>query len=67
MMNIKYDLIIKRLKKMKTQITLNDIKDEVSKEELLEIIGLALDAGVSIEEAIAEFIEANYEDLEEVA
>jgi len=52
---------------MKTQITLNDIKDEVSKAELLEIIGLALDAGVSIEEAIAEFIEANYEDLEEVA
>ena len=51
---------------MNTQITLNDIKDEVSKEELLEIIGLALDSGVSIEEAIHEFIEANY-DLEEAA
>ena len=51
---------------MNTQITLNDIKDEVTKEELLEIIGLALDSGVSIEEAISEFIEANY-DIEEVA
>ena len=51
---------------MTTQLTLNDIKDEVSKEELLEIIGLSLDAGISIEEAINEFIEANY-DIEEVA
>ncbi|WP_188109958.1 hypothetical protein [Sulfurimonas hydrogeniphila] len=52
---------------MKTYQTLNDIKDEVTKDELLEIIGLSLDAGVSIEEAIVEFIEANYEDLQEVA
>jgi len=51
---------------MTTQITLNDIKDEVTKEELLEIIGLSLDSGVSIEEAINEFIEANY-DIKEVA
>ena len=51
---------------MNTQITLNDIKDEVTKEELLEIIGLSLDAGISIEDAIQEFIEANY-DIEEVA
>ena len=51
---------------MNIQLTLNDIKDEVTKEELLEIIGLAMDAGVSIEDAIQEFIEANY-DLEEVA
>ena len=51
---------------MNTQVTLNDIKDEVTKEELLEIIGLSLDSCVSIEDAIQEFIEANY-DLEEVA
>ncbi len=51
---------------MNTQITLNDIKDEVTKEELLEIIGLSLDADISIAEAIQEFIEANY-DIEEVA
>jgi len=51
---------------MNTQITLNDIKDEVTKEELLEIIGLSLDASISIEEAISEFIEANY-DLAEAA
>ena len=51
---------------MNTQITLDDIKDEVTKEELLEIIGLAIDSGVSIEEAIKEFIETNY-DIEEVA
>ena len=43
------------------------MSQRVTKEELLEIIGLSLDAGVFIEEAIAEFIEANYEDLEEVA
>ena len=52
--------------KMNTQITLNDIKSEISKEELLEIIGFAMDTGISIEEAINEFIETNY-DLEEVA
>ena len=51
---------------MNTQITLNDIKDEVIKEELLEIIGLALDADISITEALHEFIEANY-DIEEAA
>jgi len=51
---------------MTTQLTLNDIKDEVTKEELLEIIGLAMDADIGIEEAINEFIEANY-DIEEVA
>ena len=47
-------------------LTLNDIKNEVSKEELLEIIGFSMDTGISIEEAIKEFIESNY-DLEEVA
>jgi len=47
-------------------LTLNDIKSEISKEELLEIIGFSMDTGISIEEAINEFIEANY-DLEEVA
>ena len=45
---------------MDMQITLSDIKDEVTKEELLEIIGLSLDSGVSIEEAIQEFIDINY-------
>jgi len=43
--------------------TLNDIQNEVTKEELLEIIGFSLDAGISIEEAIAEFIDANYEEV----
>jgi len=43
--------------------TLNDIKNEVTKEELLEIIGFSLDAGISIEEAIEEFINANYEEV----
>jgi len=51
---------------MNSQITLNDIKSEISKEELLEIIGFSMDTDISIEEAINEFIEANY-DLEEVA
>ena len=51
---------------MQTQTTLNDIKDEVTKEELLEIIGFSLDADISIKEAINEFIKANY-DLQEVA
>jgi len=32
----------------------------------IEIIGLSLDSGISIEEAIAEFIEINY-NLEEIA
>ncbi len=45
---------------MDTQITLIDIKDEITKEELLEIIGLSIDSGVSIEEAIQEFIAINY-------
>ena len=45
---------------MDMRITLSDIKDEVTKEELLEIIGLSLDSGVSIEEAIQEFIDINY-------
>ena len=51
---------------MNTQITLSDIQEELTKEELLEIIGIALDADISITDAIQEFIETNY-DLEEVA
>jgi len=53
--------------KMKTQTiqTFQEIKDEISKKELLEIMELALEIG--LEEAIELYIDANYYTLEEVA
>ncbi|MEN4053284.1 hypothetical protein [Sulfurimonas sp. NWX79] len=52
---------------MQTQTypTWNEIKDEVSKEDLLEIMDAALDIG--LEEAITEYIEATYYTYEEIA
>ena len=46
----------------------HEVKDEISKEELLEIIDYGLEVG--LDEAIKEYIEANYcsyEEYEEVA
>jgi len=52
---------------MKTQTypTFQEIKEEISKEELLEIMEAALEIG--LEEAIKDYIEATYYTYEEVA
>ena len=55
---------------MKTQTypTFQEIQEEISKQELLEIMEVALEIG--LDEAIKDYIEATYtayEDMEEVA
>jgi hypothetical protein len=56
---------------MKTQTypTYQDIKEQLSREDLLEIIDAALDTG-DIEQVIEDFIEAEfntYEEMEDIA
>jgi len=51
-----------------TYPTWNEIKDEISKDDLLEIMDTALEIG--LDEAIKDYIEATYytyEDMDEVA
>ncbi len=43
--------------------TFNEIKEDLSKEELLEIIDMSLDTGLSIDEVISDFIKDTYEDI----
>lgn len=50
--------------KVKVYPSWNEVKEEVSRSELLDIIDSALD--FSIDDAIQEYIEENYEPREEV-
>ena len=51
--------------KNETYPSWNEIKEEISKEDLIEIMDIALEVGLY--EAIKEYIEANYYTYEEVA
>jgi len=56
---------------MKTQTypTFTEIKDQLTKEDLIELIESALDSG-DIEQAVGDFIEAEfitYEEMEDIA
>ena len=48
-----------------TYPTWNEIKDEISKQDLLEIMQTALELGLEV--AIADYIEATYYTYDEVA
>jgi hypothetical protein len=63
---IKYICILKGTKMhLQTYPTWNEIKDEVSKEDLLEIMEAALEIG--LKEAQKDYIEATYYTYEEIA
>ena len=51
--------------KNETYPSWNEVKEEISKEDLIEIMDIALEVG--LDEAIKEYIEANYYTYEEVA